>query len=578
MPSQDSEHADEETLEKIRQAHFLRDIPGSQYLIEYKSLGELFDRRTSEYSSKTFLTYYDDERSFTTSLTYAELATRVNKLGNFLSTGLRLKKGDRVGFVMYNHPDMICLYFACWKARLVAVPVNPEEDDKRLTFTFTNSESKAIFAMEDFVEKAARVRNGLEPKVPLVQVGGKPIDGAIGMEAELSKHGGDFSPRLQPGPENEANIVYTSGTTGPPKGVVQTHYNILMDSDGIGKWHRLNDTHRLMCVLPLHHVNGLITTITTPLLFGASVVLNRRFRAGTFWKRLQDEKVNIVSLVPTIIQILCEKAEDVSKYDLSNLWYVLSAAAPLSVGLATQFEDTFRKRIVHGWGLSEATNFNCFLPPDLSEAEYRMWIREFGFPSIGCSIYPNEVTVHDLQGREVSEGVRGEVVIRGHTVMKYYLKRPDANRDTFKHGWLRTGDEGFYKLDQKGRKFIFLTGRIKELINRAGEKISPFEVEEVLREIPGVKVGLAVSFPNKWYGEEVGAYIIPEESSRITESDVTEYCKKKLPFYKRPKVVIFGKGAPMTSTGKYQRLQLRQLFAEWENDQFRGEDKPQRPS
>jgi len=567
----DLEHADGETLEKIRRAHFLRDIPGDQYLIGYRNLGELLDERTSQYASKIFLNYYDDERNSKSSLSYSELARRVNRFGNLLSEGLQLTKGEGVGMIMYNHPDMVCLYFACWKAGLVAVPVNPDEDDKRLMFTFTNSECKAIFAMEDFIEKALRVGNALEPKPTIVQVGGQPRSGALGLEDELSKYDGQFHNISPPGLEDVANIIYTSGTTGPPKGVVQTHYNVLIDSDGIGKWHRISNSHRLMCVLPLYHVNGLITTITTPLLFGASVVLNRRFKAGTFWKRLQDEKVNIVSLVPTIIQILCENAEDISKYDLSNLSYVLSAAAPLSVGLATRFEETFGKRIVHGWGLSEATNFNCFLPPDLSDEEHKMWMREFGFPSIGCPIYPNEVTVHDPEGREVPEGVRGEVVIRGHTIMKYYLKRPDANRETFKHCWLRTGDEGFYRIDARGRKFIFLTGRIKELINRAGEKISPFEVEEVLREIPGVKVGLAVAFQNKWLGEEVGAYIIPEEGSGLAECDVMEYCRKKLPFYKRPKVVIFGRDAPMTSTGKYQRLQLKNMFAQWEDKRFREE-------
>ncbi len=152
-----------------------------------------------------------------------------------------------------------------------------------------------------------------------------------------------------------------------------------------------------------------------------------------------------------------------------------------------------------------------------------------------------------------------------------YFQRPDANADTFRHGWFRSGDEGFVQRDGAGRPFFFISGRIKELINRGGVKYSPFEIEEVLLEIPGVKVGLAVAFPNTWYGEEVGAYIVPEEDATVDEEMVLAHCRRRMPFAKCPKVVVFGTDVPVTTTGKYQRLRLQELFGAWTDTQFRQE-------
>jgi long-chain acyl-CoA synthetase len=153
--------------------------------------------------------------------------------------------------------------------------------------------------------------------------------------------------------------------------------------------------------------------------------------------------------------------------------------------------------------------------------------------------------------------------------MKYYYLRPDANAETFRFAWFRSGDEGFHEIDAQGRPFFFITGRIKELINRGGVKFSPFDIEEVLLELPEVKVGLAVAFENDYYGEEVGAYVVLSEGKRLTEQQVIDYCRRQLTFEKSPKVVIFGTEVPVTTTGKYQRLKLRGLFEPWKHTQFR---------
>ncbi len=213
------------------------------------------------------------------------------------------------------------------------------------------------------------------------------------------------------------------------------------------------------------------------------------------------------------------------------------------------------------------------LPTALSDEEHAAWMRDHGFPSIGTPLAPNEMAIHDDRGQPVAEGERGEIVIRGVNVMKGYYERPEANAETFAHGWFRSGDEGFLRTDAEGRPFFFITGRIKELIIRGGVNLSPLEIDEVLNRIPGIARGLAVGFENRWYGEEVGAYVMREEEGEegaaLDAEAVLAACREELSFSKSPKVVVFGDDVPVTSTVKYQRGRLRPLFAAWRDTQFR---------
>jgi long-chain acyl-CoA synthetase len=273
--------------------------------------------------------------------------------------------------------------------------------------------------------------------------------------------------------------------------------------------------------------------------------------------------------VPTVLAFLCERHDDLTPYDLSRFRHIICGAGPLTTELAHRFHDAFGVRVVHGYGLSETTCYSCFLPIDLDEAAYRHWMMECGFPAIGCPISANEMAIHDAQGNALPPDARGEIVIRGHNVMRCYYKRPDANRDTFAHGWFRSGDEGFYRTGADGRPYFFITGRIKELIIRGGINYSPFDIDEVLSAIPGVKAAMAVGFENNFYGEEVGAYVQLEEGASLTEEEILRACRQKLPFAKSPKVAVFGDTFPVTSTGKYQRSKLKPLFAPWKDAEFR---------
>jgi long-chain acyl-CoA synthetase len=402
-------------------------------------------------------------------------------------------------------------------------------------------------------------------------------------ENEFSKFEANLASNENINQETEALIVYTSGTTGHPKGVVLTQYNLMIDAHGIAKWHKIEHGQVMMCVLPIHHVNGTIVTLMTPMLCGGKVILNQKFHTHYFFKRLKEENVHIVSVVPTLLQFLCHDYEGKTHKIpvLQNFRHVICGAGPLTCELASKFENMFRLRIVHGYGLSETTCYSCYIPIDLSPEEHKKWQQEFGFPAIGIEIEPNEMDIQNDKGESMPEGERGEIVIRGHNVMKYYDSNPEANAKTFEFGWFRSGDEGFYKPDLNSKKYFFITGRIKELIIRGGVNIAPLEIDEVIMSIPEVKAGIAVGFDNDWYGEEVGALVVLKENITPLEGDkgriekeelksaIMKKCRDKLPFFKSPKVVVFSDNIPVTSTGKYQRNKVKHLFEEYKLSQFK---------
>ncbi len=582
-------HPDPQTLEHIRAARTYRGTPPDHYLVPYHSLGDLLDRRAAEMAHKVFLIHYDAD-GHREEFTYAEFNRRVNQVAHFLTNRLGVKRGDRIATIGYNHCDTVLIYFAAWKVGAAMAPQNVTEDDERINYILRNSEAVVLFARPEYLARADQIVRGKvhggQPVTniqEIVQVGGEHGGPYLHLGSEAAQMPDSFVPPHPVSREDECLLVYTSGTTGAPKGVVLTHYNLMVDAHGIAEWHTITPNQRLMCVLPIHHVNGIVVTLITPLLVGASVVLNRGYSSSHFWERIARERVQIASVVPTLLQFSLEYAdhaaeqgrsiwgEGITRDDLAGFRHVVCGAGTLAISLASAFEERFGFPIVHGYGLSETTCYSCGLPVDLSWEEHRRWMRDYGYPSIGVPITPNEMAIFDPMGsgQQLGPGERGEICIRGHNVMKYYYLRPDSNAETFRFGWFRSGDEGFYEVDDQGRPFFFITGRIKELINRGGVKFSPFDIEEVLLELPEVKVGLAVAFENDYYGEEVGAYVVLNQGGHLTEQQVIEHCRRHMPFEKSPKVVLFGTEVPVTTTGKYQRLKLRSLFEPWRHVQFR---------
>lgn len=567
MSNANSTNQDLEILERIAMARSLPGHPWGDWQTPFANIGALLAARAVQSPDKNWLTFVaeDDSRAC---LSYAEFFDSACRVAGFLQERLGLSEGDRIATLMVNDPRTVLIYFGAWLLGATVVPINCTEDDDRVSYILENSQAKALFALSDQVERCAGIRDSLPKVAHFIQIGGEAGAGWIGFNHAIAEQQ-PLAELPDLPPDTECLIVYTSGTTGAPKGVVLDQYNLLIDAKNIAEWFGFGPEDRAMNVLPIHHVNGTVVTLMTPLYAGGSVVMNRRFRAHSFWRTLADEKCTWTSVVPTVLAFLCERGEDIGPYDLSQFRHIICGAGPLTTELAAKFDKAFGVRVVHGYGLSETTCYSCFLPADLETSEQSYWMTECGFPSIGCPLPCNEMAIHDDHGNPLSPEERGEIVIRGHNVMRYYFKRPDANRDTFAHGWFRSGDEGFYRIGNDGRPYFFITGRLKELIIRGGVNYSPFDIDEVLNSIEGVRAAMAVGFENDFYGEEVGAYVQLEEGATLNEETILARCRERLPYAKSPKVVLFGQDFPVTSTGKYQRIKLRPLFAQWKSAEFR---------
>lgn len=526
--------------------------------LPFSDIPELFTARSK--SGASYLTYLDgnDNR---TEVYYSEFAETVRNTARFLQSK-GLQKGDRIATASHNHWHTVVHYFAAWILGLVAVPINLGEDDERVEYILEAGKAKLVFVREKYHERIKELIKRKESlaDIELIVCDDKTdsftkITGSLKLEENLG--------------EDEALIVFTSGTTGPPKAVVLSQRNLLEDARAISDWHDIDSDTRMMCVLPIHHVNGTVVTMVTPFFVGGSVVLNQRFHVEKFFPVVHQEDVHIISVVPTFLQYLNSHYSEKKLPNYPTLREIICGAGPLTVKVARTFEDLFNIPIMHGYGLSETTCYSCFLPIDLPDEEHKKWINDFGYPSIGIPIPANEMQIHDPDGNTLGENERGEIVIRGVNVMMGYYNNQQANEETFKHGWFRSGDEGFYVNDEKGRPFFFITGRLKELIIRGGVNLAPLEIDEIINKAPGVKAGIAVGFENDWYGEEVGAYIQLKEGVEENNVPILDYCKEHLPHSKQPKVVVFGDQIPVTSTGKYQRRKVTHLFKKWKSVQFR---------
>ncbi|MEM5385933.1 AMP-binding protein [Paraburkholderia phymatum] len=548
------------------------------------TLRALIDERAAQYPDKPFLLACPDEDGAggTTTrgpaLTFGELRDDCRALeARFRDAGLHA--GDTVSVYMSNGIQTARLLLAAMYSGLVAHPLNLLCQPSQLRYIVEHSDTRAVFVERDTRQAiessiAELQAQGLAREIHIVQTA--PDASAIPtlpraeralaetltdgdarlttVTAERAAESGDAGIASNDMRASDvALLMYTSGTTGAPKGVLLTHRNLLANSANITAEHRLGADDRVLASLPLYHINGLVVTLLAPLFHAGSVVMTPRFSARTFWRDAVRHGCTWINVVPTIVAYLLNSDEPCA-YDMSALKFCRSASAALPADHHRAFESRFHIGIIETMGMTE-TAAPIFSNP--YEAQARR-VGSIGLPSGG------EAKVIDRQGRECAPHECGELVLRGEQVMSGYYKRPEDTLAAFTpDGWLRTGDLGYR--DDDG--YFYINGRAKELIIKGGENIAPREIDEALLRHPGVLDAAAVGVPDSAYGQDIVAFIVArareeealeEGQARVSldVADLRAHCLRELGRYKTPKEFRFVTELPRGPSGKVQRLKL----------------------
>ncbi len=503
------------------------------------NLREFVEKQAETHGDKVFL-YWEDE-----TVSFKQLNELSNKVANLLYD-LGIRKGDKVSVYLPNMPEFVYLYLGIPKIGAVTGPVNALFKPREVKFVVGHSEAKAIVTIPQFMEAVNEIKNDLPDLKNIIVIGdyeGKSLNFWNLMENASSQ----APPKVEINEKEDiAAILYTSGTTGFPKGVLQTHFNIRRNAEMLQDFLKASKDFRFMLILPLFHVNAQIVTVMTPLLAGASCILTPGFSAKTHWETVAKYKASTFSAVPTVLSILLKMPHE--NLDLSSLKFVICGAAPLPIEVFKEFEATFNCKIVEGFGLTEGTCVSSVNPLP-TESEDR---RKIG--SIGLPIPGNEMKIVDEKSNDLPSNTKGEILVKGDNVMKEYFKNPEANAKTLKDGWLYTGDIGH--MDEDG--FFFITDRKKDMIIRGGENIYPREIEEVLYSHPSVSLATVIGVRDKIYGELPKAFVVLKEGTTASAEEIIEFCKKNLADFKIPKDVEFRDTLQTTSTGKIQKQPLRE--------------------
>lgn len=502
------------------------------------TIPDLIKARASEYSGKIFLFFQD------LTVTYGGLDETTDSVANGLR-GIGIKKGGSVCILLPNSPEFLYAFFGIMRAGAVAVPINFNLKGDEVKYIVNNCEATAIITSQKYMEIIEGVRKECPLLKEVIVAGGAGISGTIPLDKSLGSSFMESDLDLKE--DDPASIIYTSGTTGRPKGVILTHKNYLFDTKMFVQVTRMTNEDRFLCILPLFHVNGQVVTTLSPIYAGASMVLMEKFSPAEFFPALSKYRPTAFSAVPTIYAILLNHPS-VKDTDLSGLKFCICGAAPMPVEIFQRFEERFNTYILEGYGLSEGTCVSSINPLGGK--------RKIG--SIGIPLPDQEMRIFDDMGKELLSGEIGEIVIRGDNVMEGYFKNPDATKDVIRDGWLHTGDLG-YK-DDEG--YFFIVGRKKEMVIRGGENIYPKEIEDILYRHPDVMEAAVVGLPDKIWGEEVCAFIVPKEGKIIEADKLIGFCKRHLADFKCPKRIIFTDFLPKTATGKIQKTKLRVEYKE----------------
>ncbi len=464
-----------------------------------------------------------------TRVTYGSLRAQVAAVADTLAAG-GIGRGDRVAIALPNGlPGIVCFLAAA--AAGTAAPLNPGYRAEEFSFYLEDTGARLLVLPPG--DAGAEARQAAGGRIPILTAelgaeGAVRIAGASGRAAAAG-----------PSPDDVALVLHTSGSTGRPKRVPLRHRNLAVSAGNIARTYGLAREDVSLCLMPLFHVHGLVASVLSTLLTGGTVVVPARFNPLAFWRMVREHRVTWYSAVPTIHQLVLARSGNGSARPggAELLRFIRSCSAPLPVEAAERMERAFGVPVLEAYGMTEASHQMASnpLPPKP---------RKLGTvgPATGVRI-----GIMDGNGRHLETGQPGEVVIQGPGVIDGYEGSPEANAASFADGWFRTGDQG--TLDADG--YLRLIGRIKELINRGGEKIAPPEVDALLLTHPAVAEAVCFGVPHPTWGEEVAAAVVLR--GQASEADLLAHCRDRMADFKCPKEIYIVDTIPRTATGKIQR-------------------------
>jgi long-chain acyl-CoA synthetase len=444
-----------------------------------------------------------------------------------------MEEGDRVGIMLPNVPYFPIIYFGVLRAGGVVVPMNVLLKGREVTFYLQDPGARLLFAWHDFAEAAEKGASEAGAECVLVKPGEfEELIGSAEPQSELADR--DAS--------DTAVILYTSGTTGKPKGAELTHANLHKNCTVAGSSvGQLSEKDVVLGALPLFHSFGQTCGMNASTALGAMLTMLPRFDPQKALEIIQRDKVTVFQGVPTMYNAMLH-LENRDDFDASCLRLCMSGGSAMPVELMRGFEEAFDCAILEGYGLSETSPVASFNHPD----------KERKPGSIGTPIEGVEMKVVDDDGNEVEQGEIGEIVIKGHNVMKGYWNREDATKDSIKDEWFFSGDMA--KIDEDG--YFFIVDRKKELIIRGGYNVYPREIEEVLYEHPAVQEAAVIGVPDEALGEEVGAAVVVKQGQQLSEDELRDHVKGEVAAYKYPRKIWFVDELPKGPTGKILKREI----------------------
>ncbi|MEO0328952.1 MAG: AMP-binding protein [Pseudomonadota bacterium] len=495
------------------------------------SIRDFVDSNAKSHGDKTYL--IDPETGEETSFAHCQsevhrIATQIHAYG--------IKPGETVAFAAANSSQTAMVILGLLYGGYIATAINLVAGESTIAYVLEHSETRLIIADDNSEKMLSPILSDMHqaPELILMATISKGASGSVSQE-KCS----DISAEL------DGLLMYTSGTTGRPKGVILTQNNLIAGGSSVATAHQLKPADRGLCVLPFYHINAFCVSLIGSLVSRSSLVIPTKFSVSSFWHSVRENNCTWFSVVPTQISYLLHNADKpgCDATGCESLRFGRSASAPLSPDMHQAFESRFKVPIIETMGLTEtaAQILSNPLPPET---------RKTGSPGIA---FCNEVMIGDSQQKEVERGTEGEILVRGKNVLRCYLKNEEATGQTITPDrWLRTGDLG--RMDSDG--YVYVTGRLKELIIKGGENIAPREVDEALYAHPGVVEAAAFAVDCNDYGQRVQAGVRISEGASISEEELISLCVRKLGAFKSPDRVYFLPELPKGPSGKIQRIKL----------------------